>query len=123
MTCSLLIAHNFETADQVAVSSWRWERHSEAFGRYEYRRPDRPREAIRWLPDRRDALHGLRWNTMVYLVEGWQRRDTAAHVQYCLDSGFFKAEDPELLPPRRKPARDAELAEVRRTLARLEQRK
>lgn len=123
MTCSLLIARTFEDADRVAANDWRWERHSEAFGRFEYRRPDRPREAIRWLPDQPAALQGLRWNTTVYLVDGWKLRRDADRVQHHLDSGFFKEEDPELLPPRTRPKREQELAEVRKTLARLELRK
>lgn len=125
MTCSLLIAHTFEDADRAAAGpkGWGWWRASDAFGIYEFRRPDRPREVIRWLPDRDGSLQGLQWNTAVYLVEGWRRRNDAGQVGFMLGNGFFKEEDPELPPPRPRQKRDAVLDDVRKTLARLEKTK
>lgn len=117
MTCSLLIAQNLQVADDVALSQWKWERSgADMFGRAEYRRPDRLREVIRFVADRPGALRGLSWNTTVYLAEGWRKRNDASEVMGLLDSGFFKEEDPELLPPRVRPKRDQVIDDMRRTL-------
>jgi len=123
-TISLLIARNFEAADREAVGEWKWQRASEAFGRYDYRRPDRAREIIRWLPDRRDQMNGLAWCTKVYLVPGWELRDTADHIRHCIDTGFFIEENPVLPAPRSRRDKNAEtLAMLKKSLEVLEKRR
>lgn len=120
---SLLFAPTVSVADHVALFDWKWDKVGD-LGHHEYRRPDTG-EHVRFVQDSDGhGLNGLRWNTCVYLADGWRRRSDASHVMGMLDSGFFVEGDPVLPPPRPRRNRDAEtLSELKRTITRLEQRK
>lgn len=116
---SLIFARSLQHADDCAVAVWHWQRSDELHS--EYRRPDTG-ERARYVQDLPGTLQGLRWNTRVYLADGWRQRSDASQIMGYLDSGFFKEEDPELPPPRIRTRRDDALSEVRKTLARLERK-
>ena len=118
---SLLFARTAPDAD-VSASGWGWDKVGD-LGHHEYRRPDTG-EVVRFVNDSDGSgLNGLRWNTRVYLADGWRKRTDASQIMGMVDSGFFKDEDPELPPPRSRRNKDAEtLNELRRSLARLEKR-
>lgn len=120
---SLLFAHTLAEADHHAVSEWKWDKVGD-LGHDEYRRPDTG-ERTRFVNDSDGrGLNGLRWLTRVYLAKGWRNRTDASHVMGMLDSGFFVEADPILPPPRSRRSKDADaLSEIKRNLARLEQRK
>lgn len=116
---SLIFARSLDQADFTAVITWHWQRSDELHS--EYRRPDTG-ERARFVPDLPGTLQGLRWNTRIYLVDGWRARSDASQIMGYLGSGFFREEDPELPPPRIRVKRDDALTEVRKTLARLERK-
>lgn len=124
---SLLFAHTPEIADH-SCRTWQWDKVGD-LGHHEYRRPDTG-ERVRFVLDSDGhGLNGLRWNTRVYLSGGldagdWRRRRDASHIMGMLDAGFFVEADPVLPPPRSRRSKDADaLSEIKRNLARLEQRK
>lgn len=116
---SLIFARSLQHAHSSAIEDWQWQFVDELHS--EYRRPDTG-ERARFVPDLPHTLQGLRWNTRVYLGRDWRKRSDASQIMGHVDSGFFKAEDPELPPPRPRTRRDDTLSDVRRTLARLEKR-
>lgn len=120
---SLLFSYDAVTAENFACIDWKWDKVG-SLGRDEYRRPDTG-ERIRFVQDSDGhGLNGLRWNTRVYLANDWRRRHDASHIMGMLDSGFFVEADPILPPPRSKRSKDADvLSEIKRGIAKLEQRK
>lgn len=96
---SLLFASSLQAATDAALG-WGWEP-SDQF-HFEFRRPHN-NERVRFVPDFREALVGLRWNTRVYLVTGWQNRRDAEKIRVFIVERFFAVvEDPETPEPRRR---------------------
>lgn len=110
---SLILAASASDAELAAIQAWKWEATSEL--RCEFRRPDTG-ERVRYVYDGPQSLQNLRWNTRVYLVDGWRKRQDASSVMGMIDAGFFTVEDPELPPPRPKARRDDILSELRKRL-------